>query len=158
MENGLDIDVPQGLYSKLQSPHNCSHLEPLVALGLILPGHWAVKVLLVVAYLHLIPVEEGTRIHDFGTLGEFGLDFSDSQPPLVDAVIPRGKLSGLSTEQHDTAMILFEKYRSIFAEENFDLGCAKNTLHYINTGDKQPTQLCPIRCSRAANATVGEEI
>ncbi|KAJ9076505.1 hypothetical protein DSO57_1025483 [Entomophthora muscae] len=87
IETGLDIDVPQGLYGELQLPHNRSRLEPLVAPGLILPGHGAVKVLLanltqspirvqrhqVVAYLHLIPVEEVTGIHNFGTLEEFGL-------------------------------------------------------------------------------------
>ncbi|KAJ9065024.1 hypothetical protein DSO57_1024221 [Entomophthora muscae] len=95
IETGLDIDVPQGLYGELQSPCNRSHLEPLVAPGLILSGHGAVKVLLenltqspiivqshqVVAYLHLIPVEEVTGIHDFGTLEEFLLGSSDSQPP-----------------------------------------------------------------------------
>ncbi|KAJ9072234.1 hypothetical protein DSO57_1029679 [Entomophthora muscae] len=103
IENGLDIDVPQGLYGELQSTCNCSRLEPLVAPGFILPGHGAVKVLLenltqspirvqrhqVIAYLYLILVEEGTGIHDFGTLEEFGLSSSDSQPPLVGAVIPR---------------------------------------------------------------------
>ncbi|KAJ9068331.1 hypothetical protein DSO57_1029795 [Entomophthora muscae] len=152
IETGLDIDVPQGLYSELQLPRKSSCLEPLVAPGLILPGHDAVKVLLanltqspirvqrhqVVAYLHLIPVEEVPGIHKFGTLEEFGLGSSDGQPPLVGALIPREKLTGLSTEQQDTAMSLFEKYKSIFAEDNFDLGCAKNTLHYIDTGDKQP--------------------
>ncbi|KAJ9054526.1 hypothetical protein DSO57_1013399 [Entomophthora muscae] len=37
VETGLDIDIPQGLYGELQSPCNCSRLEPLVAPGLILP-------------------------------------------------------------------------------------------------------------------------
>ncbi|KAJ9052072.1 hypothetical protein DSO57_1037813 [Entomophthora muscae] len=46
VETGLDIDIPQGLYGDLQSPRNCSRLEPLVAPDLILPGHGAVKVLL----------------------------------------------------------------------------------------------------------------
>ncbi|KAJ9059535.1 DNA damage-inducible protein 1 [Entomophthora muscae] len=153
VETGLDLDIPQGLHGELQSPRNCSCLEPLVAPGLILPGHGAVKVLLenltqgpirvqrhqVVAYLNLILMEEVTGIHNFGTLEEFGLGSSDGQPPLVGAVIPREKLAGLSTEQQDAAMALFEKYKSIFAEDNFNLGCAKNTLHYINTGDKGPS-------------------
>ncbi|KAJ9086177.1 hypothetical protein DSO57_1006994 [Entomophthora muscae] len=46
IETGLDINVPQGLYGKLQSPCNCSHLEFLGAPGIILSGHMAVKVLL----------------------------------------------------------------------------------------------------------------
>ncbi|KAJ9052495.1 hypothetical protein DSO57_1033568 [Entomophthora muscae] len=84
-------------------------------------------------------------MHNFGTLEEFGSGSTNSQPPLVGAIIPREKLAGLTTEQQDTAMALFEKYKSIFAEDVFDLGCAKNTLHYIDIGDKQPIQLRPIR-------------
>ncbi|KAJ9066051.1 hypothetical protein DSO57_1013493 [Entomophthora muscae] len=89
-------------------------------------------------------MEEVTGIHDFGTLEEFGLGSSDSQLPLVGAVIPREKLSGLYTEQQDTALALFEKYQSIFAENNLNMGCINNTLHYIDTGDEHPIWLRPI--------------
>ncbi|KAJ9053707.1 DNA damage-inducible protein 1 [Entomophthora muscae] len=79
---GLDLQIPQGLYREIETPWNCSRLEPLVAPGIVLPNHGPIKVLLanlnhspveikhhqVVAYLHLLPVEEVMEIHNFGTL------------------------------------------------------------------------------------------
>ncbi|KAJ9082348.1 Ankyrin repeat and SOCS box protein 3 [Entomophthora muscae] len=172
MNIGLDLQIPQGLYSKIETPRNCSRLESLVAPGIVLPNYGPIRVLLanlthypvdikchqVVAYLHLLPVEEVTEIHNFGTLDEFGLPWEEETPHVVCTIIPREKLQGLTIAQQDTALALFKKYKEIFAKDNFDLGCAHNTLHHIDTGDEQPIHLCPIQRSHISNAAVDVKI
>ncbi|KAJ9071606.1 hypothetical protein DSO57_1035296 [Entomophthora muscae] len=78
MDIGLDLQIPQGLYGEIETPQNCSRIEPLVAPGIVLPNHGTIKVLLsnlnhspvevkhhqVVAYLHLLLVEEVMEIHN----------------------------------------------------------------------------------------------
>ncbi|KAJ9064798.1 DNA damage-inducible protein 1 [Entomophthora muscae] len=110
MDIGLELQTPQGLYREIETPRNCSRLEPLVAPGIVLPNHGPIKVLLanlnhspvevkrhqVVAYLHLFPIEEVTEIHNFGTLDEFGLPSEEEMPPAVCMIIPREQLQGLT--------------------------------------------------------------
>ncbi|KAJ9055439.1 DNA damage-inducible protein 1 [Entomophthora muscae] len=74
MDIGLELQIPQGLYGEIETPRNCTRLEPLVTPGIVLPNHGPIKVLLanlnhspvevkrhqVVAYLHLLPIEELT--------------------------------------------------------------------------------------------------
>ncbi|KAJ9088604.1 hypothetical protein DSO57_1021370 [Entomophthora muscae] len=154
----LDLQIPQGLYSKIETPYNCFRLEPLVLPGIVLPDHGPIRVLLinlthspvdvkrhqVVAYLHLLPVEEVTEIHNFGTLDKFGLSLKEEKPPAICTIISHEQFQGLTLAQQDAALALFKKYKEIFAKDNFDLGCARNTLHHINTGEEQPIHLCPI--------------
>ncbi|KAJ9074821.1 hypothetical protein DSO57_1002665 [Entomophthora muscae] len=123
MDIGLDLQIPQGLYGEIEPPQNCSRLEPLVAPGIVLPNHGPIKVLLanlnhspvevkhhqVVAYLHLLPVEEVMEIHNFGTLDEFGLPSEEVIPPAICTIIPQEQLQGLTVAQQDTALALFEK-------------------------------------------------
>ncbi|KAJ9076461.1 Ankyrin repeat and SOCS box protein 3 [Entomophthora muscae] len=158
MDIRLDLQIPQGLYGKIKTPQNCYKLEPLVAPGILLPNHGPIKVLLanlthspvnvkhhqVMAYLHLLPVEEVTEINNFGTLDKFELPLEEETPPAVCLIIPCEKLQGLTVAQQEAALALFEKYKEIFAKDNFDLGCARNTLYHIDTGEEQPIRLCPI--------------
>ncbi|KAJ9051351.1 DNA damage-inducible protein 1 [Entomophthora muscae] len=172
MNIGLDLQIPQGLYREIETPWNCSRIEPLVAHGIVLPNYGPIKVLFanlnhspvevkhhqIVAYLHLLPVEEMMEIHNFGTLDEFGLPSEELIPSVVCTIIPQEQLKGLIVAQQDTALALFEKYKGIFAKDDFDLGCAHNTLQHINTGKEFPIHLCPIQPSRASDAAVNEEI
>ncbi|KAJ9082710.1 DNA damage-inducible protein 1 [Entomophthora muscae] len=102
MDVVLDLKILQGLYGEIETPWNCSRLEPLVAPGIVLPNHGPVKVLLanlnhssvevkhhqVVAYLHLLLVEEVMEIHNFGILDEFGLPLEEVIPSSVCTIIP----------------------------------------------------------------------
>ncbi|KAJ9079806.1 DNA damage-inducible protein 1 [Entomophthora muscae] len=158
MDIVLDLQIPQGLYGKIETPQNCSRLEPLVAPGIVLPNHGPIKVLLanlnhspvevkhhqVVTYLHLLPVEEVMKIHNFGTMDEFGLPLDKVIPPAVCTIIPQEQMQGLTVAQQDAALALFEKYKEIFAKDDFDLRCAHNILHHIDTGEERPIPLCPI--------------
>ncbi|KAJ9069750.1 hypothetical protein DSO57_1015434 [Entomophthora muscae] len=172
MDIGLELEIPQGLYGEIETPRNCSRLEPLVAPGILLHNHGTIKVLLtnlnnspvevkrhqVVVYLHLLPIEEVTEKHNFGTLDEFGLPSEEVMPPAVCTIIPQEQLQGLSVAQQEAALALFEKYKEIFAKDDFDLGCAQNTLRHIDTDEERPICLLPIHCSCASNAAVDEEI
>ena len=40
-------------------------------------------------------------------------------------------------------MELFRKYEKLFALDNFDLGCAQNVEHTINTNDHRPIAMRP---------------
>ena len=55
-------------------------------------------------------------------------------------------------------MILFNKYCKVFAEDNFDLGCAVNVQHKITTEDSRPIHSRPIRKSKASKMVVNEEV
>ncbi|KAJ9083122.1 DNA damage-inducible protein 1 [Entomophthora muscae] len=102
LDIGLDLQISQGLYGEIETPRNCSRLEPSVAPGIVLPNHGPIKVLLanlnhspvevkrhqVVTYLHLLLVEEVIEIHNFGTLNEFGLPLEEVIPPAVCTIIP----------------------------------------------------------------------
>ncbi|KAJ9078810.1 hypothetical protein DSO57_1002871 [Entomophthora muscae] len=158
MDIGLNLQIPQRIYGKIETPWNCSRLEPLVAPGIVLPNHGPIRVLFanlthspvnvkhhqVVAYLHLLPVEEVMEINNFSTLDKFGLPLEEETLPAVYTIITCKKLQGLTVAQQDTALALFEKYKEIFAKDNFDLGCACNTLHHIDTDEEQPIRLFPI--------------
>ncbi|KAJ9073394.1 DNA damage-inducible protein 1 [Entomophthora muscae] len=97
MDIGLDLQIPQGLYGKIETLWKCSRLEPLVTPGIVLPNHGPIRVLLanlthspvnvkrhkVVMYLHLLPVEEVMDIHNFGILDKFGLPLEEGTWPVV---------------------------------------------------------------------------
>ncbi|KAJ9072951.1 hypothetical protein DSO57_1021580 [Entomophthora muscae] len=113
MDIKLDLQIPQGLYREIETPRNCSRLEPLVAPGIVLPNHEPIKVLLanlnhspvevehhkVVGYLYILPVEEVMEIHNFGTLDEFGLPLEKVIPPAVCIIISQEQLQGLTVAQ-----------------------------------------------------------
>ncbi|KAJ9048893.1 DNA damage-inducible protein 1 [Entomophthora muscae] len=123
MDIGLELQIPQGLNGEIETPRNCSRLEPLVVPGIVLPSHGPIKVLLanlnhspvevkhhqVVVYLHLLMIEEVTEIHSFGTLDEFGLPSEEEMPLAVCTIIPQEQLQGLTVAQQDAALALFEK-------------------------------------------------
>ncbi|KAJ9051321.1 hypothetical protein DSO57_1005609 [Entomophthora muscae] len=98
------------------------------------------------------------EIHNFGTLDEFSLQSEEVIPPEVCTIILQEQLQGLTVSQQDTSLALNEKYKEIIAKDNFDLGCARNTLHHIDTGKEHPICICPIQCSCASGAAVDEEI
>ena len=52
--------------------------------------------------------------------------------------IPREFFKNLSDPQKKEAIILFEKYRGIFSKTNFDLGCAADVEHKVNTQGHAP--------------------
>ncbi|KAJ9078278.1 hypothetical protein DSO57_1008408 [Entomophthora muscae] len=79
-------------------------------------------------------MDEVTEKHNFGTLDKFKLSLKEEIPPAVCTIILYEQLKGLTVAQQDAAITLFEKYKEIFAKDNFDLGCACNTLHHIDTG------------------------
>ncbi|KAJ9078058.1 hypothetical protein DSO57_1010873 [Entomophthora muscae] len=151
LETKLTLEIPEGLYGEIEQPYQRSRLEPSVCPGIVIPGHKEIQILAanlttntihvkkgqVIAFLHLLPSEEIARFENFGSLADMRLP--DTKPPLCP-VIPQNTLVGLSTSEKDAIMKLFEKYKSIFAKDNFDLGCAKNVQHYINTGDMPPIQ------------------
>ena len=72
--------------------------------------------------------------------------------------IPHSELTNLSTADQDQAIALFSKYSDVFATSEYNLGCAKDVLHYIDTGDSPPIRLRPIRRSLAAESVVNKEV
>ena len=170
VETGLTLEIPEGLYGEIHQPWGRSRFEPSVAPGVIIPGHQAICVLLanlqghditikrhqIIAFVHLVPTSEIQSFHEFGTLEEMGLP-SDTEANIHN-LVPLSELSGLDSDQRQKAMALFEKYRCIFAEDDFDLGCAVDVTHHIDTGDNAPICMRPIRRSRASEDTVNDEI
>ncbi|KAJ9077902.1 hypothetical protein DSO57_1012279 [Entomophthora muscae] len=77
-------------------------------------------------------------------MDQFGLPSEEVIPPAVCTIILQEQLQGLTVAQQDADLALFEKYKVIFAKGDFDLGCAHNTLHHIDTGKENPIHLCPI--------------
>ena len=67
-------------------------------------------------------------------------------------------MTNLSPAEQDQAIALFSKYNDVFATSEFDLGCAEDVLHYIDTGNSPPIRLCPIRRSLAAESVVNKEV
>ena len=47
-------------------------------------------------------------------------------------------MSELNEEQQDQVLKLFKKYSQVFAKDDYDLGCAREITHNINTGDVSP--------------------
>ena len=73
-------------------------------------------------------------------------------------IIPRSELNKLSTAEQDQAIALFSKYSDVFATSEFDLGCAKDVSHYIDTSNSPSIRLCPIRRSLAAESIANKEV
>ncbi|KAJ9087867.1 hypothetical protein DSO57_1028862 [Entomophthora muscae] len=67
---------------------------------------------------------------------------------------PLADLSYLNETEREQASALFEKYCFIFAEDTFNLGCANEVTHHIDTGDNKPVFLQPIQHSNASKETV----
>lgn len=61
--------------------------------------------------------------------------------PAVHAVIPREELTGLNDDQASKAKALFEKYKKIFAKDDYNLACEEGVTHHIDTGDYTPIRL-----------------
>ena len=53
---------------------------------------------------------------------------------------------------------MFEKYQCILAKNDFDLGCATDVTHHIDTGENMPIRLRPIRWSKSSKEVVSKEI
>ena len=58
------------------------------------------------------------------------------------SVFSREDLIDLDDRQFEFASELFNKYKHIFAKDDYDLGCASNTHHVLDVGNHPPT------CSR----------
>ncbi|KAJ9090606.1 hypothetical protein DSO57_1000458 [Entomophthora muscae] len=146
LETKLTLKFPEGLYGEIEQPYQRSHLEPSICPGIVILDHKEIQVLAAnltantihvekgqfIAFLHLLPSEEIARFENFGSLADMGLP--DTKPPVYPD-IPQETLVGLSTSEQDFVLKLFEKYKSIFAKDTFDLGCARNVQHHIDTGD-----------------------
>ena len=72
--------------------------------------------------------------------------------------IPREFFENLSDPQKEKAITLFEKYRDIFSKNDFDLGCAANIEHKVDTQGHAPFKARPIQRSCASNEEVTSEI
>ncbi|KAJ9072562.1 hypothetical protein DSO57_1026237 [Entomophthora muscae] len=153
---GLTLEIPKGLYGEIHQPWGRSRFKPCVAPGIIIPGHGEVHILLanlqdhniyvkkhqIVGFMHLPNIEELAGFKCIGDLLEMGLP--DQVEASAYVTTPLSDLSSLNQEQQEQASALFEKYRCIFAKDDFDLGCAADVTHHIDTGDNKPIWLCPI--------------
>jgi dUTPase len=143
----ISVCIPSGMHGTIISPWKVSRIEPLVAPGLILPNHTEINVLLgnlgtipisikrdqIVAYLHLEANSNITEVEPIGSIADIGLPEHS-----VNAVYSTEDLPVLSNDQQTLALDLFEKYKEVFAEDDFDLGCATGVIHTIDTGDHRP--------------------
>ncbi|KAJ9086097.1 hypothetical protein DSO57_1007501 [Entomophthora muscae] len=82
--------------------------------------------------------------HNLGTgnqephrdLSEMGLP--DQVKASAYVINPLADLSSLEKEQQEQSSALLKKYRCIFAEDDFGLGCAAGVTHHIDTGKNKP--------------------
>lgn len=95
---------------------------------------------------------------NFGEFEEIGLPKSSNFKSNVLTVIPQEMLTGLTTNQQDQAIKLFEKYKKVFANDDWDLGKAKNVIHQIDSQGSPPIFSWPIRHSQANQQVANEEI
>ena len=76
----------------------------------------------------------------------------------VHSVIIRDDLANLDESKQNTATELFNWFDHVFSKGEFDVGCAKGTIHKVETGDQLPLRSRPIRRSRAGDEEVQSEI
>ena len=76
----------------------------------------------------------------------------------VLTIIPCSDLTNLLPAEQDQAIAHFSKKHEVFATLKFDLGCAEDVSHYIDTGNSPPIRLCPIRRSLATKSVVNKEV
>ncbi|KAJ9058274.1 hypothetical protein DSO57_1013964 [Entomophthora muscae] len=87
-------------------------------------------------------IEELDSFECIKDLSEMGLP--DQVEAAAYVITPLADLSSLNDTEREQASTLFEKYRCIFSEDNFDLGCVNEVTYYIDTGDNKPVCLQPI--------------
>jgi hypothetical protein len=150
VKTGMICKLLPGTHGKIIGPWNKLLIEPWVAPGILLDQDEEIFILIsnlnqedikigrnqVLGFLHIEANEEVAEIHEFGDFEDMGLPvIRDS---TICSIIPREKLEGLTQEQQNQVINLFEKYKCIFAENNEDLGCAKGVVHTIDTEGKGP--------------------
>ena len=138
---GISFDIPWELYGHIVSPSQVSWFEPLVAFGFLLPlGSHAIHLLIpnpyghqidvrknqVIAYLHFQPLLDINSLIPFGDFGDIELPTKTAK---ILSVISREDLIDLDDRQFEIASELLNKYKHIFAKDDYDLGCASNTQH-----------------------------
>lgn len=69
-------------------------------------------------------------------LSELGISFPDD--PVIRSVIPREEMHGINKEEKSKCEALLEDFKDLFALTNEDLGCAKDELHKVDSGDTLP--------------------
>lgn len=166
---GLQLELPNELHGEVIAASNLSPLEPSIAPGILFPSRDEIQVLLanltateiwvnkhqLLGYVRLEENQQLRALVPIAGLDEFGLP---SEQTSVLTIIPREELSGLSEEQKDRALALFEKYRAAFAENDLDLGKAIGVEHRLDVQGHAPIRSRPIRRSQANIAIVNEEL
>ena len=62
---------------------------------------------------------------------------------MICSVFSKDQYGHLHGEQQEQIMQLLRKYSNTFSEGDYNLGCAKNIQHRIDTGDHQSIRLRP---------------
>ena len=110
----------------------------------------------VIAFMHLVPNNDIKNIYEIGDFTDMGLN--DIPDISVHSVITRDDLANLDKSKQNTATGLFNQFDHVFSKGEFDVGCAKGTIHKVETGNQLPLRSRPIRRSRAGDEEVQSEI
>ena len=78
------------------------------------------------------------EVKNFGELDEIGILNNPINNSNVLTAIPQEMLTGLTKNQQDQALQLFEAYKDVFANDNWDLGKAKDVIHQIDSQESPP--------------------
>jgi len=164
--SGIEFSIPKEFIIKISS-FNSFRIEPLIAPGIILPGHCQISLLLanltsdaisiskgqVVLFAHFTPLHCLLSTCKISPISDFNLPLDHTT-----MVIPSEQYSHLSSEQQAKVTELFSKYKNVFSTDKYDLGLAKNVSHSVDTEGQKPISLRPYRRSIAAEQEVNEEI
>ena len=110
----------------------------------------------VLGFFYFQPISEITAVESFGDFSELGLPTKSESKVL--SIIKREDLAELTAEQFKVASDLFLRYKHIFAKDDFDLGCATNAQHVLDTGDSPPIRSRPHRRAQAKESIITEEL
>ncbi|KAJ9048892.1 hypothetical protein DSO57_1030055 [Entomophthora muscae] len=164
---GLSLSFPKGMHCEVYGLHNGLQLEPWILPGIVMSSSEEILVLLgnildkslrvkkhqLLGYMKL---EENSSLMDvtpFGKFSEFALPCNQLSVLLL---ILCESLNGLTEDQKDQAIWLFEKCKDVFAENDQDLGKALGVKHVLDTQGAAPICSRPIRCSLANQAIVNK--
>ena len=168
-QTGLSLELPIGMHGEVFGRSNASRLEPWICPGIVMQSPDEISVLLanlgpaplVVKknqLLGFLRLEENASLAEatpIAGINELGLP---SPPNQVLSAIPRDSLLGLSEQEKDQAMNLFDQYKEVFAKDDYDLGKAVGVEHTLDTQGHDPIRSRPIRRSQANHAIADEEL
>ncbi|KAJ9077735.1 Ankyrin repeat and SOCS box protein 3 [Entomophthora muscae] len=165
----LSLELPPGLHGEVFSHTGASQPEPWICPGVVMSGPEDLQVLLAnlspspllvqknqhIDYVKLEEHSKLVRVSPFAVLDELGLL---EEKPMALTMIPRDSLLGLKETEKDQTITLFEKYKEVFAKDDFYLGKAARVEHVIDTQGHTPIKSRSIRRSQVNQAIVNEEL